>query len=37
MFPNLALPDLPFTFPLGGIDIAFYAVAIVMPSPSSCS
>ena len=30
MFPNLALPDLPFTFPLGGIDIAFYAVAIVM-------
>ena len=30
MFPNLALPDLPFTFPLGGIDIAFYAVAIVI-------
>ena len=30
MFPNLALPDLPFTFPLGGIDIAFYAVAIVV-------
>ena len=30
MFPNQALPDLPFTFPLGGIDIAFYAVAIVM-------
>ena len=30
MFPNLALPDMPFTFPLGGMDIAFYAVAIVM-------
>ena len=30
MFPNLALPDLPFTFPLGGVDIAFYVVAAVM-------
>ncbi|WP_407442659.1 NADH-quinone oxidoreductase subunit J [Fibrobacter sp.] len=35
MFPNLnipsiPLPDMPFAFPLGGMDIAFYAVAIVM-------
>ena len=35
MFPNLSipglqLPDLPFAFPMGGMDIAFYAVAIVM-------
>jgi len=28
MFPNL--PDLPLAFPMGGIDIAFYAVALVM-------
>ena len=35
MFPNLSIPglqmpDLPFAFPMGGMDIAFYAVAIVM-------
>ena len=30
MFPNLQLPELTLAFPLGGIDIAFYAVAIVM-------
>lgn len=30
MFPNLAIPDLPLAFPTGGMDIAFYAVAIVM-------
>ena len=30
MFPNLTIPDFPLSFPMGGIDIAFYAVAIVM-------
>ena len=35
MFPNLSIPglqmpDLPFAFPMGGMDFAFYAVAIVM-------
>lgn len=30
MFPSFSLPDLPLAFPLGGMDIAFYAVAIVM-------
>lgn len=30
MFPNLALPDLPLSFPLGGADIAFYVVALVI-------
>ena len=30
MFPNLQLPELTLAFPLGGMDIAFYAVAIVM-------
>lgn len=35
MFPNLSIPglqmpDLPFAFPMGGMDLAFYAVAIVM-------
>lgn len=30
MFPNLALPDLPLSFPLGGIDIAFYVVALII-------
>lgn len=28
--PNIPLPEMPFAFPLGGMDIAFYAVAIVM-------
>ena len=30
MFPNLTIPDFPLSFPMGGMDIAFYAVAIVM-------
>ena len=30
MFPNIALPEIPLMFPTSGIDIAFYAVAIVM-------
>ena len=30
MFPNLPIPDFPLSFPMGGIDIAFYVVAIVM-------
>ena len=30
MFPNLPIPDFPLSFPMGGMDIAFYAVAIVM-------
>jgi NADH-quinone oxidoreductase subunit J len=30
MFPGLQLPELTLAFPLGGVDIAFYAVAIVM-------
>lgn len=30
MFPGLQLPDLALSFPLGGTDIAFYAVAIIM-------
>lgn len=30
MFPNLALPEIALSFPTGGIDFAFYAVAIVM-------
>ena len=30
MFPNLPIPEFPLSFPMGGMDIAFYAVAIVM-------
>ena len=30
MFPNLPIPDFPLSFPMGGMDIAFYVVAIVM-------
>ena len=30
MFPNLAIPDFPLTFPLGGTDIAFYVVAFII-------
>ena len=30
MFPGLQLPELTLAFPMGGMDIAFYAVAIVM-------
>ena len=30
MFPGLQLPELALSFPHGGMDIAFYAVAIVM-------
>ena len=30
MFPNLAIPDMPFAFPMGGMDIAFYVVAIII-------
>lgn len=30
MFPNLALPEFSITFPLGGADIAFYVVALVI-------
>ena len=30
MFPNLPIPEFPLSFPTGGMDIAFYAVAIVM-------
>ena len=37
MFPNLnlpglQLPDLPLAFPMGGMDIAFYVVATIMPA-----
>ena len=30
MFPNLPIPDFPLSFPMGGMDIAFYVVAFVM-------
>ena len=30
MFPNLTLPEFPLSLPMGGMDIAFYAVALVM-------
>lgn len=30
MFPNLPIPEFPLSFPMGSMDIAFYAVAIVM-------
>ena len=30
MFPNLPIPEFPLSFPMGGMDIAFYAGAIVM-------
>ena len=29
MFPNLPIPDLPLAFPMGGMDIAFYAICTV--------
>ena len=41
MFPNLnipsiPLPDMPFAFPLGGMDIAFYVVAFVILATAVC-
>lgn len=41
MFPNLnipsiPLPDMPFAFPLGGMDIAFYVVAFVILVTAVC-
>ena len=30
MFPNLTLPEIGLMFPTGGLDIAFYVVALVM-------
>ncbi len=37
MFPNFALPAMPLAFPLGGIDIAFYAVAFIMILTAVCT
>ena len=36
MFPNLAIPEMPLAFPLGGMDIAFYVVAFVILATAVC-
>lgn len=37
MFPGLSIPEMPLAFPLGGMDIAFYAVALVMIVTAVCT
>ena len=36
MLPNLALGDIPLSFPLSGMDIAFYAVALAILVTAVC-